>query len=52
MMKSNYGTGQQISVNDEYITYSLSSKYQLMKDISLNGNDIWTLPSKQLYRHI
>ena len=43
--ESNYGTGQQISVNDEYITYSLSSKYQLMKDISLNGNDIWTLPS-------
>ena len=33
------------NVNDEYITYSLSSKYQLMKDISLNGNDIWTLPS-------
>ena len=43
--ESNYGTGQQVLVNGEYVTYSLSLKYQLMEDIQLDGNDIWTLPN-------
>ena len=43
--ESNYGTGQQVLVNGEYVTYSLSLNYQLMEDIQLDGNDIWTLPN-------
>lgn len=42
--EDSFGTGEEICENGTAVTYSLDGKYQIMNDIPLDNNAMWTLP--------
>ena len=42
--EGSFGTGEPVTDGGAEITYSLDGQYQLMNDIALDPEDLWTLP--------